>query len=52
MPKDYNYNDPSTPYDINEQDQRTSQYFAVYVASVHQNSGLTTNCLGLVSESA
>jgi hypothetical protein len=43
MPEDYNYNDPSTAYDINEQDQRTSQRFRVELASVNHNSGLTTN---------
>jgi hypothetical protein len=52
MPEDYDYNNPSTEYDITDQNQPTSQRFTVEVASVHHGSGLTTNCLGLVSSSA
>jgi hypothetical protein len=52
MPENYDYNNPSNPYDINNQNQPTSQLFTVEVASVHHNSGLTADCLGLVSKSA
>lgn len=33
MPKDYNYNNPPTPYDINDQNQPTSQRFTDWCPS-------------------